>query len=79
VDEGVVEGGEDVSDTKDEGTLSDLRTQRDGGFFLGDLHFLGGLQLEKNGSQYIAHKKPYPQQKSQSNGSDQQNTEAEGL
>lgn len=38
MDEGVVEGGVDVGNTKDKLALSDLGTERDGGLFL-----LGGL------------------------------------
>lgn len=43
MDEGVVEGGIDVSDTPDELALSNLRTERDGGLFLGCFNFLGRL------------------------------------
>ena len=42
MDKGVVERGIDVGDAENELSLSDLRTERDGGFFLGDL-LLGRL------------------------------------
>ena len=42
MDEGVVEGGEDVGNTEDFLALSDLGTERDG-LFLRGLDLLGGL------------------------------------
>ena len=42
MDEGIVERGIDVGNTENELSLSDLRSERDSGFFLGDL-LLGGL------------------------------------
>ena len=52
MDEGVVEGGVDVSDTEDELALSNLGTERDGGFFLG-LGLLGRLQVHPTVSKSI--------------------------
>lgn len=45
MDERVVERGEDVGNTEDELALSNLGTERDGGFFLGDLDLLRGLEV----------------------------------
>ena len=43
MDERVVERRVDVRDTEDKLALSNLGTERDGGFLLGDLDLLGGL------------------------------------
>lgn len=45
MDEGVVERGIDVSDTEHQLALSNLGTEGNGDFFLGDLDFLGRLQV----------------------------------
>ena len=44
MDEGIVEGREDMSDSENLFTLCYLRTERDGGFFLGCFGFFGGLE-----------------------------------
>lgn len=48
MDESVVEGGKDVSDTENELSLSDLGAERNGVFLLGCLDFLGGLEMTSN-------------------------------
>ncbi len=47
MDESIVERGEDVRNTENELALSNLRSQRDGGFFLWCLGFLGRLEISK--------------------------------
>lgn len=57
VDKGVVERGIDVGNTENEFSLSDLRTERDSGFFLGDL-LLGSLHIHRSASSSIIHCSP---------------------
>ena len=45
MDEGIVEGCKDVSDSKNIFTFCDLRTERDGDIFLGCFDFFGGLEV----------------------------------
>lgn len=52
MDEGVIEGGEDVGNTEDGLTLSDLGTEGDGVFFLLDFDFFGGLHKTSSKSQH---------------------------
>ena len=48
VDEGIIEGSIDVSDTENELALSDLGTELNGGFFLRGLGLLRRLQGTSN-------------------------------
>lgn len=48
MDEGVVERGVDVCNTEDELSFSDLRTERNGVIFFGDLGFFRGLCIQKS-------------------------------
>lgn len=53
MDEGVVEGREDVRDAEDELALSDLGTELDGSVLLGGLNLLGGLRELSSASRCI--------------------------
>ena len=48
MDEGIIEGCEDVGDSEDLFTLCDLRAERDSVFFLGCLDFFGGLEMRRS-------------------------------
>lgn len=55
MDEGVVEGGEDVGNTENELALSDLGTEGDGVLLLSDFDFFGCLSniIQKSALQSI--------------------------
>ena len=52
MDEGVVEGREDVRDAEDELALSDLGTELDGSVLLGGLNLLGGLGKKSSATRW---------------------------
>ena len=52
MDEGVVEGRENVRDAEDELALSDLGTELDGSVLLGSLNLLGGLGKKSSATRW---------------------------
>jgi len=52
MDKGIIEGCEDVCNSKDLFTLCNLRTERDGVLFLGCFDFFGRLEMRSSKSQY---------------------------